>query len=128
MEILKNIKGLKANGHYGIAVRQGDTIYVSGQFSVDMETGERRFGTIEEETVQALSNIDEILKNFGSGKDNILKITIYIDDMDNWPKVDKVYGEFFGSHYPARTVACVKELHFGFKIEIDAIASAVGTP
>jgi enamine deaminase RidA (YjgF/YER057c/UK114 family) len=50
-------------------------------------------------------------------------VTVYIDNMEAWPKVDKVYDQFFGEHYPARTVVCVKELHFGFKIEIDAIAS-----
>ncbi len=58
----------------------------------------------------------------GSKKEKILRMTLYISDIELWDKVDAVYTEFFGEHQPARTVVPTNELHFGFKIEIDAIS------
>lgn len=63
---------LKSNGHYALAVIHQNTVYVSGQFAIDPITQEKKFGTIEEETLQALSNIEYILKKAGSHKDNLI--------------------------------------------------------
>lgn len=76
----------------------------------------------EEETLQALENVEMILKAAGSKNEQILRMTLYIPDVKLWDKVDAVYKEFFGEHKPARTVVPTNELHFGFKIEIEAIA------
>lgn len=78
--------------------------------------------TIEEETLQALKNVEMIVEAAGSKKEKILRMTLYISDIHLWDKVDAVYTEFFGEHRPARTVVPTNELHFGFKIEIDAIS------
>ncbi|MDN4493372.1 RidA family protein [Ureibacillus aquaedulcis] len=116
------VGNLKSNGHYALATVYQNTVYVSGQFSINPETREKRFGTIEEETLQALKNVEKIVEAAGSKKEKILRMTLYIPDVKLWDKVDAVYKEFFGEHKPARTVVPTNELHFGFKIEIDAIA------
>ncbi|MBM6616967.1 RidA family protein [Bacillus suaedaesalsae] len=113
---------LKSNGHYALATVHNDTVYVSGQFAIDPVTREKKFGTIEQETLQSLKNVELILEAAGSKKEHILRMTLYIPDVSLWDKVDAVYREFFGEHKPARTVVPTNELHFGFKIEIDAIA------
>lgn len=122
MKNIFEVGNLKSNGHYVLATIHQNTIYVSGQFAIDPETREKKFGTIEEETLQALKNVEMIVEAAGSKKAQILRMTLYIPDVKLWDKVDAVYKEFFGEHKPARTVVPTNELHFGFKIEIDAIA------
>ena len=122
MKSIFEVGNLTSNGHYALATIHQDTVYVSGQFSIDPKTREKSFGTIEEETLQALQNVELILEAAGSKKEQILRMTLYIPDVKLWDQVDVVYREFFGDHKPARTVVPTKELHFGFKIEIDAIA------
>lgn len=122
MKSLFEVGNLKSNGHYALATVHQGTVYVSGQFSFDPETGEKKFGTIEEETLQALKNVEAIVAAAGSRKEQILRMTLYIPDVALWDRVNKVYEQFFGSHKPARTVVPTKDLHFGFKIEIEAIA------
>lgn len=122
MKQIFEVGNIKSNGHYALATIHDNTVYVSGQFSVDAETGKRKFGTIEEETLRALQNVEKIVEAAGSKKEQILRMTLYIPDVKLWDKVDKVYKEFFGEHKPARTVVPTNELHYGFKIEIDAIA------
>ncbi|MBM7662881.1 reactive intermediate/imine deaminase [Bacillus mesophilus] len=122
MKSIFEVGNLKSNGHYALATIHQDTVYVSGQFSIDPVTREKKFGTIEEETLQALKNVEMILEEAGSKKDQILRMTLYIPDVKLWNQVDAVYREFFGDHKPARTVVPTNELHFGFKIEIEAIA------
>lgn len=123
MEFITQMKALKANGHYAQAAIHQGTIYVSGQFSVDPETGERQFGTISEETERALKNIELVLKEAGSHKNRILKTTAYVSSMEDWSQVNEVYERFFEGHKPARSIVNAKELHFGFKVEIEAIAA-----
>jgi 2-iminobutanoate/2-iminopropanoate deaminase len=122
MKSIFEVGNLKSNGHYALATIHNDTVYVSGQFSIDPVTQEKKFGTIEEETLQALQNIEYILQEVGSQKNQILRMTLYIPDIHLWDRVDRVYKEFFGDHKPARSVVPTNELHFGFKIEIEGIA------
>ncbi|MDQ0817142.1 2-iminobutanoate/2-iminopropanoate deaminase [Bacillus pumilus] len=122
MESILEVGNLKSNGHYAFATIHQNTVYVSGQFAINPETREKEFGTIEEETLQALKNVEMIVEAAGSKKEKILRMTLYISDIHLWDKVDAVYTEFFGEHKPARTIVPTNELHFGFKIEIDAIS------
>ncbi|AVM24007.1 RidA family protein [Bacillus pumilus] len=122
MESILEVGNLKANGHYAFATIHQNTVYVSGQFAINPETREKEFGSIEEETLQALKNVEMIVEAAGSKKEKILRMTLYISDIHLWDKVDAVYTEFFGEHKPARTIVPTNELHFGFKIEIDAIS------
>lgn len=123
MESVTTKNALKPAGHYSQAIIHNGVMYISGQLSVDPDTGEKKFGAIEEETARVLGNIELILKEAGSSKSKVLKTTIYIPDISLWDKVNKVYSEFFGDHKPARSVVPTKELHFGFKVEIEAIAA-----
>ncbi len=110
-------------GHYSQAVVHDGLVFVSGQLPVDPLTGEKRIESIEEQTRQVLSNIAAILEASNSGIGLVLKITVYISDIELWGRVNEVYTEFFGEHRPARAVVPTRELHFGFQIEIEAIAA-----
>jgi len=109
-------------GHYSQAIVHGDIVYVSGQLAIDPQTGEKRLGSIEEQTEQALKNVAEILKAANSDLSQVLKTTVYISDIALWERVNAVYARFFGEHRPARAVVPTRDLHYGFQIEIEAIA------
>lgn len=113
----------KPSGHYSQAMVHGDVVYISGQLPVDPVTGKRRVGSIEEQTEQALKNLKEVLVAAGSDVDHVIKTTIYVSDIELWDQVNAVYASFFGVHQPARAVVPTKNLHFGFQIEIEAIAA-----
>lgn len=113
----------KPAGHYSQAVVHGDIIYVSGQLPIDPHSGEKRTGSIEEQTEQALKNLFAILKAAGSSKEHVLKTTVYISDIGLWDRVNAVYSRLFGESRPARAVVPSRELHFGFQVEIEAIAA-----
>jgi len=125
MKVISTPNAPQPAGHYSQAIVHGDTVYVSGQLAVDPQTGEKRLGSIEEQTEQALKNVAAILKAANSGVDRVLKTTLYISDIELWGRVNEVYSRFFGEHRPTRAVVPTKELHYGFLIEIEAIA-AVG--
>lgn len=109
-------------GHYSQAIVHGGMVYVSGQLPIDPRTGEKRVGSIEEQTEQALQNLAAILRAAGSDLDQVVKTTVYISDIQLWGRVNAVYSRFFGKHRPARAVVPTRELHFGFQIEIEAVA------
>ncbi|RXJ97270.1 enamine deaminase RidA [Malaciobacter molluscorum] len=123
MKIINKVKNLKANGHYALAVVDEGRVYLSGQFSIDPNSGEKKFGTMQDELKQILNNIELILQEAGSCKEKVLKVNIYINDLDKWAVVDSIYSDFFQNHTPARTIATLSKLHFGFKVEVDVIAS-----
>jgi 2-iminobutanoate/2-iminopropanoate deaminase len=110
-------------GHYSQAVVYNGLVFVAGQLAIDPKTGERLTGSIEEQTEQCLKNIAAILEASGSGLNRVLKMTIYISDIELWGAVNSVYARIMGEHRPARAVVPVKELHYGFKIEIEVIAA-----
>ncbi len=113
----------KPAGHYSQAIVHNGIVYVSGQLPIDPLTGEKQISSIEEQTEQALKNLSEILNAAVSNIESVLKITVYISDIGLWPRVNTVYSRFFGEHRPARAVVPTKELHFGFQIEVEAIAA-----
>jgi 2-iminobutanoate/2-iminopropanoate deaminase len=111
-------------GHYSQAVVYNGLVFVSGQLSIDPRTGERKLGSIEEQTEQAMNNVAEILKAAGSDLSRLLKVTVYIADINLWDAVNTVYARMLGEHRPARAVIPTGELHYGFLIEIEAVAAA----
>jgi 2-iminobutanoate/2-iminopropanoate deaminase len=110
-------------GHYSQAVASNGFIFVSGQLPMNLETGEIENGEIELQTELALRNVERILHAAGSDLNHVLQITIYISDIELWGKVNEVYASVLGGHKPARAIVPVKDLHFGTKIEIQAIAA-----
>ncbi len=122
MEFIETRKAPLPAGHYSQAVITGDLIFVSGQLPINPDSKEKVNGTVEDQTLQVLENLNKILEAAGSGLRNVIKTTVYISDIALWDKVNEVYATFFGDHKPARAVVPTRDLHFGFKIEIDAIA------
>ena len=122
MEFILTPDASPPGGHYSQATVFGNLIFTAGQLAITT-TGERLSSAgIEEQTLQALKNIQAILKAAGSDIDQVLKTTVFVADISLWPKVNQVYSEFFGNHKPARSIVPTKELNHGFLIEIEAIA------
>ncbi len=113
----------KAGGHYSQATVYNGLVFVSGQLSVDPATGEKKLGSIEEQTEQALANVHAILKAAGSDWDRVLKVNISIAGIELWEAVNKVYARVLGENRPARAIIPCGNLHYGFLIEIEAIAA-----
>ena len=109
-------------GHYSQAVIHNDIVFVSGQLPIDPVTGEKKVSSIEDQTLLVLNNLKAILEEAGSSIDRVLKVTVYMSDISLWGRLNAVYSEFFKDHRPARAVVPTKDLHFGFQVEIEAIA------
>ena len=110
-------------GHYSQAVIHNGLVYVAGQLAIDPQTGEKKLGSIEEQTEQVLSNLGAVLKAAGSDLSRVLKMTVYVSDISLWGAINAVYARVMGGHKPARSVVPTKELHHGFLVEIDAVAA-----
>ena len=109
-------------GHYSQATVYNGLVFVAGQLSITAN-GEHKFGSIEEQTEQALHNVHEILKAAGSDWDRVLKMNIYVADINLWDAVNKVYSQVLGENRPARAVIPTGKLHHEFLIEIEAVAA-----
>ena len=113
----------KPAGHYSQAIVANGIVYVSGQLPIDPKTAGRAVGSIDEQAAQALRNVKAVLEAAGSDLDHVLKTTVYVSDIALWGRVNEVYAQFFGDHRPARAVVPTRELHFGYQIEIEAVAT-----
>ncbi|MBI3830321.1 MAG: RidA family protein [Planctomycetes bacterium] len=123
MEPISTPNAPKAAGHYSQAIVHNGLVYVAGQLPIDPQSGEKKLGPIEEQTEQTLKNIAAILRAAGSDLSRVLKVTVYVSDIEHWSKVNEVYAKMFGEHRPARAVVPTRDLHYGFKIEIECIAA-----
>ena len=103
------------------ATRGGGLIFTGGYVPMDPKTGKAVMGSIEEQTRRTLKNLKMVLKEAGSSLDKVLKVNIFMSDLNEWPRMNKVYKEFFPRNYPARRTTHAY-LVGGFKIEIDCIA------
>jgi 2-iminobutanoate/2-iminopropanoate deaminase len=101
----------------------GDTLDVSGQTGVDPETNEMVTGGVEAAARQALENIGAILRAGGTTFDEVVKMTVFVDDMADFETVNAVYQEFVSEPYPARSAIEVSDLAMEFSLEIEAIAA-----
>ncbi len=112
-------------GHYSPGVIHNGFVFVSGQLPMDLKTREPFTGAIEGQTELALLNVENVLKAAGSNLDHVVQMTIYVSDMELWDQVNETYSKVMGEHRPARAIVPVKDLHFGTKIEIQAIGVVV---
>jgi len=110
-------------GHYSPGIEHNGLIFVSGQLPMDLATREPFTGAIEEQTELALRNVEAVLHAAGSDLRHVLQFTIYVSDVELWSAVNAAYARVMGDHRPARAIVPVKDLHFGTKIEIQAIAA-----
>lgn len=110
-------------GHYSQATVHNNTVYVSGLLPINIGSPPDVSLSFEDQVELVLNHLEAILLEAGSSMDKVLKVSVFISDIENWPKVNDTYMRFFGEHKPARIVVPVKDLHFGFGIELDAIAA-----
>ena len=115
-------KGPKPVGPYSPAVVFEDLVFVSGQGPMDPTTGETAISDIVEEFRLAVRNVRTILEEAGSSLENVLKVTLYLADMNDFARVNGVYKEYFGPTFPARTTIQAAGLPKNIKVEIDVIA------
>lgn len=110
-------------GAYSQAVRTGQTLYISGQLPIRPDKAPLDDMALEAQARQALANMLAILEAAGGSPADLVRVTAYIVGVENWPKFNGVYGEMLGDARPARTVVPVPELHYGYLVEVDAIAT-----
>lgn len=115
-------KAPAAIGPYSQATATEETIYVSGQLPIDSATGEFAGDTIEAQTRQSLENIKAILEEGGSSMANVMKTTVLLKDINDFGKMNEVYGEYFDGIYPARAAFQVAALPKDALVEIEVVA------
>ena len=114
--------GPPAQGPYSHAVAAGNLLFVSGQGPVSPDGKGLKRGTVQEEARLALSNLQAILEDSGSGLEHVVKVNAYLSDMDDFGAFNEVYKEFFKQDFPARTCIQAGRLPFDIKVEVEAVA------
>ena len=114
----------QAIGPYAQGVAGGGFVFLSGQIALDPERGRLVDGSIEEETRRVLTNLRAVLAADGLDLDALVRTTVYLTDLADFPRVNQVYAEFFQEPFPARATVQVAGLPRGARIEIDGIALA----
>ncbi len=104
------------------AVRVGNTLYLSGALGTDPVTKKLVSGGIDAETKQTLENIKATLGRNGSDLDHVVKCTVFMADIQEWPKMNEVYKKYFLKHFPARSAVAGSGLALGARVEIECIA------
>jgi 2-iminobutanoate/2-iminopropanoate deaminase len=110
-------------GHYSQAVVHQGLVYVSGQLPVVSGKPHDPSAPFETQVRRALANLAAVLAASNSSSDRILKLSAYIVGAENWPAFNTIYAQVLGAARPARSVIPVPELHYGYLVEIDAIAA-----
>jgi 2-iminobutanoate/2-iminopropanoate deaminase len=113
-----------AIGPYSQAVRSGSLVFCSGQIPLDPPTGQLVEGGIEAQTAQVLDNLTAVLAAAGLTLGDVVKTTVFLASMDDFPAVNEVYARYFDEDPPARSTIGVSALPKGARVEIEAIASA----
>ena len=115
-------KDAKAVGPYSHAVDAGELVYLSGQTPIDPSTGELAKGGIGEQTRQCFANLFAVLEAAGLNSDDVVKVNVYLTDMNNFADMNEVYQTQFSEPFPARTTVAVLALPLGAEVEIEMIA------
>lgn len=111
-------------GPYSQAVLKKNTLYISGQIAIDPKSGQIVNSSIEEETNQVMKNLQAVLKAAELDFSSVVKCSIFIKDMDNFGRINEVYGRYFPSSPPARETVEVSRLPKDVNVEISCIAVA----
>lgn len=113
-------------GHYSHAVIAGGFVFVSGQLPVRPDGTHAPEADFTTQAQQTLANLFAALEAAGTTRQAIVKLTVYVTDIGDWPAFNTLYAEAMGDHRPARCVVPVPTLHYGYRIEIEAVALAGG--
>jgi 2-iminobutanoate/2-iminopropanoate deaminase len=123
-ETVSTGKAPAAIGPYSQAVRSGGFLFCSGQIPLDPATGKMVDGGIEAQTERVLRNLEAVLTGGGSTLESVVKTTVYLTDLADFPAMNAVYAKFFRQAPPARATVQVAKLPAGAKVEIDAVATS----
>ena len=111
-------------GHYSHAVVGAGLVFVSGQLPIAPDGTRRTDASFEEQALQVLANVGAALQASGSSIDRLVQVRVYLADIADWPAFNALYAAWAGSARPARAIVPTGPLHFGFRIEIEAVALA----
>jgi 2-iminobutanoate/2-iminopropanoate deaminase len=122
-KIISTENAPKAIGPYSQAVVWNDLVFLSGQIPLDPITGQIIEGDIEAQTEQVLRNLQAVLEAAGSSLEKVLKTTVFLKDMGDFPRMNEIYGSFFPENSPARSTVEAARLPKDVQVEIDCIAA-----
>jgi reactive intermediate/imine deaminase len=112
-------------GHYSHVAIANGLVFVSGQLPIDAQGQKLTDASFEAQAEQVLANIKAALEGAGSGIAQLVQIRVYIADIEHWASFNQIYARWAGEARPARAIVPTGPLHFGFKIEIEAVAIAL---
>jgi 2-iminobutanoate/2-iminopropanoate deaminase len=127
MKPIRSADASPAGGHYSQGVLHGDTLYVSGQLGVTRDTPNAGNVPVREQVAFALGNMERIAKAAGASRADVVKCTVFVAGIEHWPEANEAYAAFFGEHKPARSIVPCLPLHFGAKVEIEAVVAVPGS-
>lgn len=122
LQVINTDKAPAAVGPYSQAIKAGNFVYISGQIPINPANGEIVKESIEAETKQCLDNATAVLAEAGTTFENVVKVTVFIKDMNQFGRINAVYGEYFTDHKPARACVEVARLPLDVNVEIEMIA------
>ena len=112
----------RPGGHYSHGTVANGFVFVSGQLPIT-RTGEKLTdASFADQARQVLANVEAVLKAAGSGVDRLVQVRVYVDGVENWPEFDRIYAQWAGNSRPSRAVVPTGALHYGFKVEVEAVA------
>lgn len=111
-------------GHYSHGVVANGFVFVSGQLPVTPQGVKLVDATFDEQVTQVLANVQAVLHACGSGIERLVQVRVYVDDIANWPAFNAAYAKWAGNAKPARCIVPTGALHFGLKVEVEAVALA----
>lgn len=123
MNVIATPNAPTARGHYSQAIEHAGLVYIAGQLPIIPAEPERRLAEFDAQARQVIANVLAIVEAAGSSRERLVRTTVYIADIAHWPAFNAVYAEMIGPHRPARTVVPVAHLHYGYLLEMDAIAA-----
>ena len=111
-----------AAGPYSQAIRAGDLVFTAGQLGIDPASGALVGDDVGAQADRALTNLGAILEAAGSGMDRLVKVTVFLGEIADWPAVNEVYVRHIPEPFPARSAFAVRALPLGARVEIEAVA------
>ena len=121
-KVIQSEKAPKAIGPYSVAIESGGFVFCAGQTGINPATGDLVSADLEAQTRQVLTNLKHVLEAAGTGLDKVVKTTVFLRDMADFPKMNAIYAEYFSTNPPARSTIAVAGLPKGGIVEIEAIA------
>ena len=125
---MKEVRSFQTNrapkpaGCYSQAVKAGDFLFTAGQLPIDPASGEFVYGDVQTQTTCVLDNLKAIVEDAGYSLKDVVKTTVFIRSIDQWPQVNEIYAGYFRDTIPpARSIVAGADIHFGLDIEVEAV-------